>query len=47
MPEGTVKEGIAESHAADLAQGDIIQFERFGFCKLDDKAKMRFWFSHG
>ena len=37
-------EGFAESYAAGLAKGDIIQFERFGFAILDMKEEMRFIF---
>jgi hypothetical protein len=32
-----------------LGEGDIIQFERFGFCrfdKVDEKVAYEFWFSH-
>jgi len=39
--------GIAESAIESLNEGDIIQFERFGFCRLDKKGKeYEFWFSH-
>ncbi|NQV08701.1 glutamate--tRNA ligase [Candidatus Woesearchaeota archaeon] len=47
MPDKSVKKGLAES--LKLKIGDVIQFERFGFCKLDQiKAKKYvFWFTHG
>jgi len=38
--------GVAEQNITQLHQGEIIQFERFGFCRLDSKEKMEFWFSH-
>jgi glutamyl-tRNA synthetase len=39
-----VKEGFAEKTVELLNEGDIIQFERFGFCRLDNKAGMEFIF---
>ncbi|MDP8012906.1 MAG: glutamate--tRNA ligase family protein, partial [Nanoarchaeota archaeon] len=36
--------GLAEINVKDLKQGEIIQFERFGFCILDDKEKASFIF---
>ncbi len=35
MPDGKIKKGIAESDVGKLKIGDIVQFERFGFCKLN------------
>lgn len=37
-------EGYVESYAAKLKAGDIIQFERFGFCKLESKKDLQFIF---
>ena len=39
--------GYAENECERLGQGEIIQFERFGFCRLDsnEKKKLRFVFS--
>ena len=39
MPTGEVEKGFAEKNAEDLKVGDIIQFERFGFVKLEKKSK--------
>jgi len=36
--------GFVEDYAAQLNNGDIVQFERFGFCILDDKEKFEFIF---
>ena len=36
--------GYAESYAKNLKERDIVQFERFGYCTLDDKEKVRFIF---
>jgi glutamyl-tRNA synthetase len=36
--------GEAEGYAKKLKNGDIVQFERFGYCILDDREKMRFIF---
>ncbi len=46
MPEKTVVEGIAEKDVKEIEEGSVIQFERFGFCRLDEKEKMSFWFTH-
>ncbi len=46
MPDKTIVRGMAEKDVSGLNEGDVIQFERFGFCRLDDKEKMRFWFTH-
>lgn len=35
MPDNTIKKGLAEPLVKNLKQGTIIQFERFGFCRLD------------
>ncbi len=36
--------GYVESYAEKLKEHEIVQFERFGYCILDDKKKMRFIF---
>ncbi|MBD3204099.1 hypothetical protein GF327_07420, partial [Candidatus Woesearchaeota archaeon] len=48
MPDNRVIKGIGESNIKNLKQGDIIQFARFGFCRLDniDDNKYEFWFTH-
>ena len=48
MPNNKIVKGLAESSTNKLKQGDIIQFERFGFCRLDKKLKNKlvFWFAH-
>jgi glutamyl-tRNA synthetase len=48
MPDATVKTGYGEPALKLLKEGDIIQFERFGFVRLDKKQanKMVFWFTH-
>jgi glutamyl-tRNA synthetase len=49
MPDGSKEKGIAESSIKNLEKGTIIQFERFGFCRLQEKKKNKdfvFWFSH-
>ena len=38
MPDGKIVKGLAESNVKSLKTGDIIQFERFGFCILDKKS---------
>jgi len=48
MPDKSVRKGIGEIGLNDLKEGDIIQFERFGFVRLDKKLnkKLKFWFTH-
>ena len=36
--------GYVESYAKNLKEREIVQFERFGYCILDDKKKMQFIF---
>jgi len=48
MPDTKVVKGLAEEGVEDIKVGDVIQFERFGFCRLDsveDKI-YKFWFTH-
>jgi glutamyl-tRNA synthetase len=48
MPDGKLKKGLGESGLKALEVGTIVQFERFGFCRLDSKQKDKivFWFAH-
>lgn len=48
MPDKTTKKGFGESSLSKLKEGDIVQLERFGFCRLDkkEKDKLVFWFGH-
>jgi len=48
MPNGEIKKGLGEYELEKLKVGDIIQFERFGFCRLHkkEKEKLEFWFAH-
>ncbi len=47
-PDGSVDRGYCEPQAAGLQVGAIIQFERYGFCRLDSKegGKLVFCFGH-
>jgi len=49
MPDKKIAKGLAEPMVKNLKAGDIIQFSRFGFCKLDkkDSNKLMFWYTHG
>ena len=40
-----VVHGRVEPYAASLEKGDIVQFERFGYCILDSKERMEFIFT--
>ena len=48
MPDNKKIKGLAEPTIKKLKQGDIIQFERFGFCRLNEKQKDKFifWYTH-
>ncbi|MGV8150257.1 MAG: glutamate--tRNA ligase [Candidatus Woesearchaeota archaeon] len=50
MDDATVVKGVAEHTIKNLKIGEIIQFERFGFCRLDEinkeKKLYKFWFTH-
>ncbi len=46
MPDAKKITGLSESEAAKLKEGSIIQFTRFGFCRLEDKKELLFWYGH-
>ena len=52
MNDSTVISGVAEHNIKIIKIGEVIQFERFGFCRLDeiekkhDKTIYKFWFTH-
>ncbi|MBI1935747.1 glutamate--tRNA ligase [Candidatus Woesearchaeota archaeon] len=49
MPDKRIAKGLAEPMVKNLKVQDIVQFARFGFCKLDkkEKNKLVFWYTHG
>ncbi len=48
MPDGKIARGFAEKNVKKLKVGDVIQFERVGFARLDkkEKDKIIFAFAH-
>jgi glutamyl-tRNA synthetase len=46
MPNGNEVEALAEDGIKELKEGDIVQFYRIGFCRLDNKKEMVFYFAH-
>lgn len=48
MPDGKTLSGFSEPDVSKLKLGEIVQFERFSFCRLDEikKKVYNFWFSH-
>ncbi len=45
-PDKEVTEGLAEDTVEELEEGDVIQFTRKYFCRLDDGEQQRYWFTH-
>lgn len=51
-PDHKLIRGLAEKNIETIKVGDIIQFERFGFCRLDSiktengNKIFNFWFTH-
>ena len=48
LPDLNTQEIICEANASELKVGDVIQFERYAFCRLDNKTEsgLEFWFTH-
>ncbi|MSR86517.1 hypothetical protein EXS74_03930 [Candidatus Woesearchaeota archaeon] len=46
MADGSTVKGKGEHALKDLKEGEVIQFERQFFCRLDDKEKMLFVYAH-
>lgn len=48
MPDATIVKGYGEADVKKLKVNDVIQFERFGFCRVDkvEKNKVYFWYTH-
>ncbi len=48
MPDGTWTQGFGEKAIEKLKVGDVVQFERFGFCRFDKTHNdiHEFWFAH-
>jgi glutamyl-tRNA synthetase len=46
MPDASVSKGRAEKLAAELDIDAMLQFERFGFVRVDSKEPLRFYYAH-
>jgi len=48
MGDGSTVKGLGEKDLTNVKEGDIIQFERFGFVRLDsiEKDVYKFWFTN-
>jgi len=48
MPDASVRNGLGEPELSKLQIGEVVQFERFGFARLDSKSSehLEFWFAH-
>ncbi len=40
MPDASVVEGLAELNCAELKSDEVVQFERFGFCRIESNDKL-------
>ncbi len=46
MPDATTAKGLVECNALKIKEGEIVQFARFGFCRLENREKMQFIYCH-
>ena len=48
MPDKKQVKGLTEPMANKIKENDVVQFTRFGFCRLDkkEKNKLSLWFTH-
>jgi glutamyl-tRNA synthetase len=46
MPDAFIARGKAEKLVSDLRVDDMLQFERFGFVRVDSKRPLRFYYAH-
>ena len=46
MDDGSLIKGKGEKALGSLKEGEVVQFERFAFCRLDNKKEMLFVFTH-
>jgi glutamyl-tRNA synthetase len=47
MPDASLNEGVAESACKRLKPDDVVQFERFGFVRIDEAApKLKAYYAH-
>jgi hypothetical protein len=47
MPDAPVKEGVAEDDCRKLKPSEIIQFQRFGFVRIESvNEKLTAYFAH-
>lgn len=47
MPDSSVNNGVAESYCKRLKPNDIVQFERFGFARIEEIApKLKAYYAH-
>ena len=48
MPDASVAKGVAEDACRALKLNDVIQFQRFGFVRIDEvnKGKLTAYFAH-
>ena len=46
MPNNMKTSGVAEGHIKSVKEGEVIQFERAGFCRLDNKKANFYYYTH-
>lgn len=46
LPNKEIDQGFAESYIENVEEGSVVQFERYGFARLDDKETFYFRYTH-
>jgi len=46
MPDSSIEKGLGENNLEETKIGDIIQFERYGFVKIQDKDPWTVTYGH-
>ncbi|MBC8223100.1 hypothetical protein H8E65_00815, partial [Candidatus Bathyarchaeota archaeon] len=46
MPDASTAQGLAEEECQGLKEGSIIQFERFGFVRIDSESPFMAYYTH-
>lgn len=47
MNDGKIIKGLCEDHILMEKEGNVVQFERFGFCRIENMEDLLLYFGHG